>query len=69
MPASEIARDDLLAGRVYPAIAALLAAERPPAVEPTGIDEVADLLEPWLRRTVHMHDVGRSASIGTSCLS
>jgi hypothetical protein len=69
MPASEIARDDLLAGRVYPAIAALLAAERPPAVEPTGIDEVADLLEPWLRRTVHMHVVGRSDSLGTSCLS
>lgn len=48
MPTREITRDDLLAGHVSEPIAALLASERPPGVEPTGIDEVADILEPWL---------------------
>ncbi|MCG6897570.1 MAG: hypothetical protein LJE61_09745 [Thiocapsa sp.] len=49
MPTREITAVDLLAGRLSEAIAELCAAERPPAVEPSGIDEVARLLEPWLR--------------------
>jgi hypothetical protein len=50
MPTREIRSEDLLAGRVSDAIAELLALERPPAVKATGIDEVAHLLVPWLRR-------------------
>jgi hypothetical protein len=49
MPTREIAPEDLVAGRVAEAIESLLTAARPPAVEPTGIEEVAALLEPWLR--------------------
>lgn len=48
MPTREISREDLLAGRISGAIDALLGAGRPPPVAPTGIDEAAALLLPWL---------------------
>lgn len=73
MPTREISRHDLLAGHLSEAIAALLSADRPAAVEPTGIDEVADLLEPWLRGSVPVrHRVDpttQSESIGLPDLS
>lgn len=49
VPTREVTTGDLLAGRLSEAIAELCAARRHPAVQASGIDEVADLLEPWLR--------------------
>ncbi len=49
VPTLELSLADLAAGRVAEPIAALLAAGRPVPSEPTGIEEAADLLEPFLR--------------------
>lgn len=49
VPTRELHLDDLLAGRVAEPIAHLLAAGRVTPVEPTGIEEAADLLETMLR--------------------
>lgn len=49
VPTRELRLDDLLAGRVAGPIADLLAAGRVTPVEPTGIEESADLLEDLLR--------------------
>jgi hypothetical protein len=62
MPTREITREDLLAGDLAEAIHTLCAVDRPPAVEPTGIEEVADLLEPLLtRRLPRAHHASRVA--------
>jgi hypothetical protein len=50
MPTREISRQDLTTGAIDDAVAALLSTPRPPAIAPSGIQEAADLLEPWLRR-------------------
>lgn len=49
--AREIPLSDLLAGDVAAAIWELLAAPRPEPVEPSGIEQAADLIEPLLRRS------------------
>ncbi|AUB81589.1 hypothetical protein [Candidatus Thiodictyon syntrophicum] len=49
VPTRELSLADFAAGRVAEPIAALLAAGRPAPVAPGGIEESADLLEPWLR--------------------
>ena len=49
VPTRELGLADLIAGRVTDPITELLAAGRPTPVEPSGIEEAADLLEPWLR--------------------
>jgi hypothetical protein len=69
MPTREITRDDLLAGHLAEAIDELRSADRPPAVEPTGIGEVADLLQPWLARAGRAPRVGHGDSTGTSLAS
>jgi hypothetical protein len=70
MPTREITREDLLAGSLAEAIHALCAADRPPAVEPTGIEQVADLLAPFLRprlrRAGHASRVAHADSTGAS---
>lgn len=48
--AREIPLSDLLAGDIAAPIAALLAAPRPEPVEPGGIEQAADLIEPLLPR-------------------
>jgi hypothetical protein len=70
MPTREITREDLLAGSLAEAIHALCAADRPPAVEPTGIAQVADLLarflRPRLHRAGHAPRVAHADSTGAS---
>jgi hypothetical protein len=70
MPTCEITREDLLAGHLSERIHTLRMADRPPAVEPTGIAEVADLLEPLLERrlrgTGHASWVDHADSTGAS---
>ncbi|MFB1486923.1 MULTISPECIES: hypothetical protein [unclassified Thiocapsa] len=70
MPTREITREDLLAGHLAEAIHALRTADRPPAVEPTGIAEVADLLEPLLvhrlRPAGHASRVAHAGSTGAA---
>lgn len=48
VPIREIGLADLLSGAVQEPIDALLAADRPPPVEPTGSAQAAELLLPWL---------------------
>jgi hypothetical protein len=50
MPTREISHQDLTSGAIGDAVAALLSTPRPAAIAPSGIQEAADLLEPWLRR-------------------
>ncbi|WP_296698450.1 hypothetical protein [Thiocapsa sp. UBA6158] len=73
MPTREVTREDLLAGHLAEAIHALRTADRPPAVEPTGIEEVADLLEPLLehgsRRAGHASRLGSADWTGTSSVT
>jgi hypothetical protein len=70
MPTREVTREELLAGYLAEAIDALCTADRPPAVEPTGIEEAADVLEPLLehrsRRAGHASRLGSADSTGTS---
>jgi len=49
VPCRTLSLADLAAGRVAGPIAALLAAGRPTPVAPSGIEEAAELLEPYLR--------------------
>lgn len=73
MPTREVTREELGAGHLAEAIHALRTADRPPAVEPTGIEEVADLLEPLLehrsRRAAHASRLGSADSTGTSSVT
>lgn len=48
VPMQEIPIEDLRAGRLAGPLGELMAAGRPRALEPTGIEEAADLLAPWL---------------------
>jgi hypothetical protein len=49
VPARELSLPDLMAGRLGGAIAELLAAGRSRPVEPSGVEQAADLIEPLLR--------------------
>lgn len=48
VPALELSLEDLRAGRLAAPIAALLAAGRAQPVDPSGVEEAADLIEPLL---------------------